>query len=181
MSTAKKRVIRHAFIDESERSNKGFMLCAVTVVEGDVAVLRTQLAALRPKTTGRIHMKSVANGDRMKIITAIAGLEAHSKLYVVTKKCSAREARDIALSSAFADLSGMDVVRTVIESCNQDVEDRRIIHNILGPDPDLQYHHEPASMNNPMLWLPDVHAWAWGRGGKYKRAIEHRITEIQAP
>lgn len=175
------KVIRHAYIDESKRPNSGFMLCAVTVIEGDVAEYRNTMKSLRPNGAARLHMKNVRGADRMKIVSAVAQLEAHSRIYVVKKRCSEREARDMALRSAFLDLNGMDVARVVVESCDQDPKDRQVIRHALGPSPDMTYDHEPASMNNPLLALPDVHAWAWGRGGIYKAAIKHRITEIRVP
>ncbi|WP_233463914.1 hypothetical protein [Nocardia gipuzkoensis] len=121
-------------------------------------------------------MKSVARKSQLPIIRAVAGLEAHSYLYVVTKPCPTRVARDLALGQAFTKLREVGVSRAVIESCDQDAEDRRVIHGVLGSDSPVEYHHEPAGATNPLLWIPDIHAWAWGRGGTVRQAIEHRIT-----
>lgn len=97
-------------------------------------------------------------------------------LYVVQKSCLTRAARDLALTRAFQCLDDLGVRRAVIESCNQDHADRKIIKDVLGPDPALEYVHEPAGIDNPLLWIPDVHAWAWGRKGDARKAIAHRIT-----
>ncbi|MCD2114054.1 hypothetical protein LQ384_23340 [Rhodococcus rhodochrous] len=166
----------HAFIDESGRPGKNkFMLCAATVVSADISDIRARLLELRPRGSSRIHMKN-AGKDAARIINGVATLEAHSYLYVVQKSCLTREARDLALTRVFEHLDDMSVRRAVIESCNQDHEDRKIIQSVLGSDPELEYVHEPAGSENPLLWIPDIHAWAWGRKGEARKAIEHRIT-----
>ncbi|QSE87955.1 hypothetical protein JWS13_04380 (plasmid) [Rhodococcus pseudokoreensis] len=166
----------HAFIDESGRPGKNkFMICAATVTSADVSGIRASMLALRAKGTSRIHMKS-AGKDAQRIINGVAALEAHSYLYVVRKACPTRVARDLALAQVFGRLDELGVARAVIESCDQDTEDRKVIRGVLGHDPVLEYLHEPAGADNPLLWIPDVHAWAWGRGGTAKAAIAHRVT-----
>lgn len=173
MATSRKL---HAFIDESGRSGKNkFMICAATVTPADVGSIKASMLALRPKGASRIHMKSVGK-DAQRIINGVAELEAHSYLYVVQKTCLTRTARDLALTRVFQHLDKIGVARAVIESCDQDPADRKVIRDALGQDPVLEYTHEPAGADNPLLWIPDVHAWAWGRKGTARAAIAHRIT-----
>ncbi|WP_404316269.1 hypothetical protein [Prescottella equi] len=162
----------HAFIDESKRD--GYILCAVTVAAGDVVALRKQMEALRPRGSSRIHMKSASKKDAPKLVTEVAKLDAESRLYVVkTRKLTERSARDLSLAAAARDLASLSVSRVVIESCDQDHEDNRVIREAVGADAPFTYHHDRP--NNPLLWIPDVHAWAWGRGGEMRRRIAHRI------
>ena len=171
----------HAFIDESERSGSGYMICASTVVNGDMDAIKKALRQLRPPKSSRIHMKSAGRHHAMKIVKGVAELEAHSNLYVVKKSCTTREARDLSLAAAFEDLRTLGVREACIESCDQDAEDRKVIRDVLGADPGLQYKHLPAKDGDPLLWLPDVHAWAFGRGGTAMKTIKHRITVVQMP
>ncbi|MCW2093426.1 UNVERIFIED_ORG: hypothetical protein M2328_006779 [Rhodococcus erythropolis] len=164
----------HAFIDESGRKGS-FMMCAATVTNGDVTSLKGELNRIRPKGSSRIHMKNVGK-DAGRIVKAVAELDAHSYLFVVKKKCATRVARDMALTGTFTRLQELGTTRAVIESCSQDSEDRRVIRSVLGGSPTMEYIHEPAGSGNPLLWIPDVHAWAWGRGGTFKSDISHRIT-----
>lgn len=167
----------HAYIDESGRPGQNkFMICAATITSADAARTKADMLALRPKGASRIHMKTVHRQHQLPIIRGVARIEAHSYLYVVRKPCSTRVARDQALGRVFAKLREVGVSRAVIESCAQDDEDRKVIHGVLGSNSPVAYHHEPAGAGNPLLWIPDVHAWAWGRGGQAKKAIEHRIT-----
>lgn len=164
----------HAYIDESKRN--GYLLCAVTVANDDVDTLRRQLRDLCPKGDARIHMKS-AGKKAPRIVDGVAALNAHSTLFIVKPPgLSDRQARDRALAAAAPHLEASPVVRVVIESCNQDKEDKRIIRHSVGADPSFTYHHETPA--NPLLWLPDVHAWAWGRGGSIRQKIQHRIKVV---
>lgn len=161
----------HVFIDESKRGS--YLLCAVTVASGDVRILRNQLESLRPRGHRRIHMKN-AGKHAGRIVDGVARLDAHSTLFVVKDpRLSEREARDCSLKAATRVLMSKPVTRVVIESCDQDREDNRVLRDAVGPNPPFSYQHEGPS--NPLLWLPDVHAWAWGRGGTMRQKIEHRI------
>lgn len=170
----------HAYIDESGRPGKNkFMICAVTITPAHTARMKSDVLALRPKGSSRIHMKSVEKKSQLPIIRGVAELEAHSYMYVVTKSCPTRVARDQALSQAFTKLREIGVSRAVIESCAQDREDRKAIRGVLGSDSPMEYHHEPAGSTNPLLWLPDIHAWAWGRNGAARQAIGRRIITVE--
>jgi hypothetical protein len=165
----------HAFIDESKRGD--YILCAVTIAPGDVADLRKRMESLRPRGATRIHMKSCGR-EAGKIVTEVAKLDVSSRLYVLKPaKLTERQARDVTLEVAVRDLAEQPVSRLIIESCDQDQEDRRVIHQTLGPQHLLEYQHERPT--NPLLWLPDVHAWAWGRGGAMRSKIEHKIEVVR--
>lgn len=167
----------HIFVDESARQGR-YILCATAIAAANTNRIRTAVMALRPKGSSRIHMKQVDKRSALPIIAGVAALDARSTLFVVHKRCSTREARDLALGVAFDHLYKCGAVRAVIESCDQDQEDRRVIRNAIGTQNLLQYNHEPAGCTNALLWIPDIHAWAWGRGGKARQAIGHRITVL---
>ncbi|WP_254854161.1 hypothetical protein [Nocardia donostiensis] len=144
----------HAYIDESKRGD--YILCAVTILPTDVDPLRKQMRDLCPKGSSRIHMKS-AGKAAAKIVTEVSKLDVESRLYIVkSRKLSERAARNLTLGAAARDLAISPVRRVVIESCNQDREDRLVIRDTLGPCAPFDYLHDRPT--EPLLWLPDVHA-----------------------
>ncbi|WP_242496882.1 hypothetical protein [Rhodococcus sp. Q1] len=148
----------------------------MTVLPAGVDEMRKRMRDLCPKGSSRIHMKS-AGKAASKIVTEVAKLDAESRLYVVkSPKLTEREARDLTLEAAAHDLVELSASRVVIESCDQDREDNRVIRKVVGPHAPFEYLHDRPS--NPLLWLPDVHAWAWGRGGSMRHKIEHRIEVV---
>ncbi|AXY49383.1 hypothetical protein YT1_p20010 (plasmid) [Rhodococcus ruber] len=47
--------------------------------------------------------------------------------------------------------------------------------DMTGPQKSEYSVYDHASPSDPLLWLPDIHAWAWGRGGQMRAKIAHRI------
>ena len=82
-------------------------------------------------------------------------------------------ARAVTLEEMVAHLSYCDVTRLVLESRrSQDNRDRTIIHRVLRHKgrPPFEYSHlEGAS--EPLLWVSDAVAWAWGRGGHWRQTL----------
>ncbi|WP_051153209.1 hypothetical protein [Nocardia niigatensis] len=167
----------HAYIDESGRSGKDYVMCAVTITSSDSNPIKKELIRLCPKGSLRIHMNGVERRLVMPIINGVAALEATSRLIVATNFKTVRQARDCVLTRTFEYLQTLNVDRVIIETCKQDHEDNKIIRSVLGADPPMHYQHERP--DNPLLWLPDVHAWAWGKGGKYRTAIAKRIDGVE--
>lgn len=101
------------------------------------------------------------------MIDDVARLEISSLIFVVkSRKIPTREARDMTLSAAIRHLADLDITRVTIESCGQDVEDRRAIIAATNGAPPFEYYIGPPT--DPLLWVPDIHAWAWG--GRVSRA-----------
>ncbi|HJT93055.1 MAG TPA: hypothetical protein VJ777_14155, partial [Mycobacterium sp.] len=82
-----------------------------------------------------MHMSTVGNKYGPSIVAGVAKFSVHSTIYVMdSRKATDREARDTTLAAAMRDLATLAVSNVVIESCDQDKEDRRLIQNTI-PDP----------------------------------------------
>lgn len=65
----------------------------------------------------------------------------------------------------------LGVSRMVVESCDQDRQDNQVIREMVvkaQAEERFSYLHS-APAGEPLLWLPDIVAWAVGRGGDWKR------------
>ncbi|WAM19492.1 hypothetical protein [Rhodococcus sp. JS3073] len=127
-------------------------------------------------------MTSVGKKLAPKIVSDVARQEATSRNYLMSSnKINERQARDATLAAAVRDLAQMPVTNLVIESCDQDREDNRIIRDELGAAAPFRYTHDRPT--NPLLWIPDVHAWAWGpwwQHAREDRAPDHRREALRA-
>jgi len=169
----------HAFVDESIRS--GYLLSAAVVATGDLAVARGKLRELCKPGQRRLHMKDESDSRRREILSALAGLEISVHLYrAPTAGRSAREARDRCFHALVPALVELGVDRLVIESCGQDHRDVQVIHQALAPSQawdDLDYLHlAPAA--EPLLWAADVVAWAFGKGGDWRRRVDDLVGSV---
>lgn len=178
--------VRHAFADESCRRGV-YLMCAASVSVSDLEPTRRSLRKLRLRGQQRIHFASESNSRRKSILTALADLNVSNLVYVTTgeEQTSARRA---ILQKMVFDLRSKGVAFFVLDSRQgQDHKDRATIHSLLGtnPEPAFEYYHY-RSAHEPILWVPDAVAWAWGRGGNWRKLVEQlglisSLTRVELP
>jgi hypothetical protein len=171
---------KHAFADESARS--GYLVCVVVLTSADIAEARQVLKSLRKAGQQRIHMTSESPRRRREILSAVCGLDASAYLYQADLHGrSQRGARDGCLRAAVPELVSLGVGRLVVESCDQDHQDRQVIREMVEKAQvldDFNYEHGRPS-TEPLLWLPDIVAWAYGRGGDWRRRTQQIVCSVQ--
>lgn len=166
---------RHAFIDESVRRGT-YIVCAATVSPSDLGPTRTALRSFRARGQRRIHFSTESDQRRRLLLKEMSTLDLTSTIYVA-KHRDEIAARAAILATAAVDLHGSGVTRLVLEAREgQDKRDRATIYAAVGPRPNPQFlytHRRPAG--EPLLWVPDAVAWAWGRGGRWRQ----RVRELE--
>ncbi|MEO8527735.1 MAG: hypothetical protein ABI435_01520 [Pseudolysinimonas sp.] len=128
-------------------------------------------------------MAKESNETKKRLIAHVSGLNEIAAVVTITSSGrSDREARDDCLSAITAHLMGFDVRRIVVESCDQDLRDRQIVGDALaavGRVARVEIVHHRAS-DEPLLWLPDIVAWAFGKSAAWKSRISRiQIHEIR--
>lgn len=161
----------HAFVDESSRG--GYLLCAVVLLPADLTSARRTLRGLCKPGQRRIHMKHESDGRRREILSVVAKLEVETRIYrAKLDGRSERRTRDECFRAMVPELiEDLGVSRMVIESCDQDRQDNQVIREMVvkgQAEERFSYLHS-APACEPLLWLPDIVAWAVGRGGDWKR------------
>lgn len=121
----------------------------------------------------RIHFVDESNARRRKILTALADLGVSSHVFVGTSR-DQRAVRHAILQEMVRTLRSLGVKRLVLDwREGQDQKDRATIRDAIGGNPEPPFEHTHLrSATEPMLWAPDAVAWAWGRGGEWRRQIE---------
>ena len=163
---------RHAFIDESTRVRR-YLICATTVSAADVGGARAALRSLLPRGQRRIHFATESDQRRRSLLRSMSTIDVGTTIYVADHRDQVR-ARRVLVATAVTQLHRSGVSRLVLESReSQDQRDRAVIYQALGPDPapPLEYTHATAAAE-PLLWIPDAVAWAWGRGGDWRKRVE---------
>lgn len=155
-----------AFLDESKRSGQ-YLLCCVVTAQSDMADLRRDVVRLAGGHS-TIHMNDRNAQERLRFARAIAQAPVQGFILGARER-SDRDARDLLLDRVVPHLVELGVTRLVMETCGQDQEDRRILRRALGSPSPMVYIH--ANKSEPMLALPDILAWAYGRGGKFRAAV----------
>jgi hypothetical protein len=169
----------HAFVDESIRN--GYLLSAAVIASGDLAPARGKLRELCKPGQRRLHMKDENDSRRREILSTLGGLGLAIYLYrAPVAGRPIRASRDDCLRALIPELARLDVVRLVIESCSQDHRDNQVIQplagELLAEGRFLWVHSAPAA--DPMLWAADAAAWAYGKGGDWRRRVEGIVARV---
>jgi hypothetical protein len=162
----------HAFVDESTR-RLDYLICVATVSVQDLNSSRTTMQNLRARGQRRLHFAGESDLRRRKILSAIAELETETTIYVASHRNQTR-ARGAILEAMVPQLRKRGVSRLLLDARQgQDQRDRATIYRTIGsdPDPEFSYTHQPSA-SEPLLWIPDAVAWAWGRGGYWRTRVE---------
>ncbi|MFG1628974.1 hypothetical protein [Kribbella sp. NPDC049227] len=170
----------HAFVDESIRN--GYLMSAAVIAAGDLAPARGKLRELCKPGQRRLHMKDENDSRRREILSTLAGLglQIHHLYRAPVSGRPIRSSRDDCLRALIPALLALDVDRLVVESCGQDHRDNQII----GPLADrlaargrfAWLHLAPAA--DPLLWTADAAAWAYGKGGDWRRRVEGIVAQV---
>lgn len=163
-----------AYLDESQRSGK-YHLCAVLVPTQRVGALRQQTLSIGRGTL--LHMRDADRRLQARFVTEVAAL--HLPAVLATTRGGDRRARDTVLGCLAAELRARGVTSMVIESCDQDRDDRRLLRRVLGPDSTLTYTCQPKG--EPLLGLPDVIAWAHPQSSRYRQLFGSHVTVLGPP
>jgi hypothetical protein len=117
---------------------------------------------------------------RREILSTLAGLGLRIHLYrAPVAGRPIRASRDDCLRALIPALLALDV-GLVIESCSQDHRDNQVIgqlaHQSAARGRFAWLHSAPAA--DPLLWTADAAAWAYGKGGDWRRRVEGIVVQV---
>ena len=168
----------NTYVDESVRDN--FLLCGVNVGQSLIPGARDTMRKLKPKDRSHIHMYQERRSTQLAVADFVSTLPI-SCWIVNISTATAKEpmARGIALG-ALKDINALNGSRLLTLD---DTSARRVDSQILrevARNVDYQFPHyrHMNSRHEPLLWLPDIIAWCYGRGGTWRDAVEPLVTEV---
>ena len=170
----------HVFFDESK--SKGYFLVASVVVSGDLAAARSTVRGLLAPGQKRLHMKSEGDRRRRQILSAFTAIEVQAGVLVADPGHGTDlRRRQACLAGLVAMIAREGHSHLSLESDeSQDARDRQTLaHLVRGSTcaPDFRYQHRRA-VEEPLLALPDAIAWAYARGGDWKRRAQPLIRQV---
>ncbi|MDN5725296.1 MAG: hypothetical protein L0G99_05100 [Propionibacteriales bacterium] len=166
-------------MDESK--HRGFHLIAAVILPDNAKLARQAVAALTLRGQTRIHMNKERDSRRRLILSTLAKLDMDVTIYTAGARhrtdlarrehCMRRLAADTALAGHTHLWIEQDP--TLIDRDRQ-----QIIEAVRSTgQPQFSYAHLSAAAE-PLLAIPDAIAWAWPKGGDWRRRCEPMVTQV---
>jgi hypothetical protein len=149
------------YVDESARAGR-YVPSLVLVAARDVAELGRQVRGLLERRQRRLHLHTESPGRRRKVLASIGSMPFTAIAWTARGRRE-HEARAACLTAIVAELQARAVPRLVIESRQDDRDDRVVIHRVRAREPRLEFEHR-RGRDVPALWLADAIAWAVSAG-----------------
>lgn len=165
----------HVFVDESCRSS--YLLVATYARSADLQAIRADLRRLCRPGQRRIHFAKESDRCRKAVLSALSTAATCSRIYQANGPQEL--ARAAALTELVAQLPEVHAQQLVLESRgHRDNADRQVIYGALQKVGfEVAYRHvEPQQ--EPMLWISDAIAWAYGAGGDWTRRVRPMIQQV---
>ncbi len=123
-------------------------------------------------------MSEASKNQRQVYISAIAELGISSRIYVAKTGYEKFELRprERCLASVFKDYVKSKSI--TIEAGSVDHLDRQCINRFISEGARFPKVMHVQPNREPLLWVPDIIAWAYGRGGEWKRSVEPLIEKV---
>jgi hypothetical protein len=171
-------VTTHAFVDESIR-RRTYMVASAVLQPRALASARTLMRDLRQRGQRRLHSSTESDDRRRAILSRLVTCPARVRIYVSNQ--AEASARHLCMSQLVTDSAEAGVTRVVIESREgRDQADKHTIYTTLKGlqvGATLTYEHLRGH-EEPLLWIPDAVAWAYGAGGDWPRRVEPLLDGI---
>ena len=166
-----------AFVDESVRGQRYRMAC-VLVHARHLAGVRQSTGALAGQSK-RLHFHQELASTRRTVLDQFAAMPVRANVVVCARSHGVSEfhARDACLAEIVRQLQAQSVSRLTIESRQDDRDDRRTIARSREAEPSLVFDHREGA-REPLLWIADAVAWAFGAGGRWLTLVGPLIDVV---
>ena len=167
-------------MDESQRGSSYF-LCSVRIPEGKIAASRASLQSIVGKGHRRFHMNHETHSVRQSALQVISELEFYAVVFV-TKKLPGDinfNLRERCLLAAFEHSINSGAGHLWLERSSTPYLDKQCIERFLRKSPKpFPYISHKTPENEPLLWIPDILAWSYGRKGDWRAKASSLLNEI---
>ena len=160
----------HAFVDESKRKGV-YLVCAVLIDPKELSHARGKLRSMRLPKQRRLHFSKESSQRRIFLLEEVSTLPIQALIYSSTMK--EPYSRQEIMAALLNDLSAVGCKRLIIErrEAGQDARESAQIAAAIrsGKVPAKMIYDHLRGHEEPLLWVADAVAWAYGAGGEWRR------------
>ncbi len=168
----------NTYVDESVRD--GFLLCGANINQSMIPGIRDALREMKPSDRSHIHMYRERRSTQLAMASFISTLPISCWLVSIS---TATAKEPLARPLALAALTHIKSIQGSRLLTLDDTSARRVDNQILrevarGVEYQFPHYRHMNSRHEPLLWLLDIIAWCYGRGGTWRDAVEPLVTEV---
>lgn len=172
--------MHRVYVDETKA--KGYVLAAAVMLPADVTAIRKTVRGLIAKGQTRVHMKSEKTPRQHEILSTLVPLALPVTLYEADSGVHRTDIarRHACLARLVHDQAGLCKHLVLESDATQDARDRQALIELTraaGCRETMTYEHASASAE-PLLAIPDAIAWAWARGGDWRRRVQPVVDRV---
>lgn len=168
------------FIDESQRGNSYF-LCATVIADSNISFARQTLNSLVGRGHKRFHMSHETQNLRNLALDTLGSIDCKNFMYRTSRLPgdSSFGPRERCLKAALSHPINVKASHIWLERSSTPYLDKRCIERFIQlsskPFPYVA-HQTPES--DPLLWIPDILSWSYGRKGIWRAKASAMLSEI---
>lgn len=171
---------RYLYLDESKAND--YIIAAAVVAPESRSELRRLMNSLRMPGQSRVHMVSEEARRRKAILSALAASDVQVEIFQASgRRAGTRTNRAACLKAIVTRASAFAHAKIVLELDeslrSQDRQDLVEFTGSASARGRIEYHHEKGR-HEPLLWIPDAIAWAWARGGEWRRTVTEVVVDV---
>lgn len=167
------------FVDETKQ--RRYLMAACFVESRELAAAGSALRSLVLPGKQRLHMSKESESRRRLILSAIQRCQVQTRIYI-SDDGGHKAARAACLTAIVGDAAMARARRMVLDRDETLVgfDDRTLIEATrrYGCRDVLGWEHRAGSSES-LLALPDAVAWAWARGGDWRRRAGPAIAVVR--
>ena len=135
---------------------------------------------LRVNGQSSVHMQTETRSRQTKIATDISAFNVSATLFNVRRTgITDLSARAAAMETLVTNSWILDVQLITFDTSNSIQQDRRSIAEAAKRSGvTVPHYRHMNARHEPLLWIPDIIAWCYGRGGTWREAVEPLVEEV---
>ena len=168
----------NVFLDESI-SNDSYYIVTSEVPTTHCRQFRTSMRKFSKKAGRAIHMYEAPPPLKKHALQTVLEMNAeHVVFSMSTSSHTNVECRMRCLEAVVDYFAHSDVAVLTLDRSNTMGRDAKVLANFkTSQDRFVTYRHIP-SHQEPLLWLPDIVAWSYARGGRWRESVQPIIREV---
>ncbi len=170
----------HAFVDESQ--GPPYRMVIAMVESEDASAVRSEVRRWRYRGSKRFHAAQERHSRRSLALDSLMGLPVRLVIVEAARGQPVADQRQDAVTQSVMVAIQSHVSALVFEdAASERTRDLATIARLIaGHDSsETRYGHTSASQE-PLLWIPDLVAWAYQRGGSWRSRVK-ALNRVQFP